>query len=171
MLQIPLRKLDELKPRPAAGGNGVDLIAEPWGLGGNSYQVGGFPTGWSEWNDHYRDAMRMAQNRLGVAPVSVATLATRFSGSSDLYQNNDRRPWNSVNFIVAHDGFLFFHDTNQPRMFPGLATIEASIQARGLPIRYVTCCNGARSVEGQKLPQAMRARAATRRKRMRARLT
>ena len=99
------RIVRELKPRPAAGGDGVDLIAEPWGIGGNSYQVGGFPKGWSEWNDHYRDAMRVAQNRLGVAPVSVATLATRFSGSSDLYQNNDRLPWNSVNFIVAHDGF------------------------------------------------------------------
>ena len=99
------RIVRELKPRPAGGGDGVDLIAEPWGIGGNSYQVGGFPTGWSEWNDHYRDAIRVAQNRLGVAPVSVATLATRFSGSSDLYQNNDRLPWNSVNFIVAHDGF------------------------------------------------------------------
>ena len=99
------RIVRELKPRPATGGDGVDLIAEPWGIGGNSYQVGGFPTGWSEWNDHYRDAIRVAQNQLGVAPVSVATLATRFSGSSDLYQNNDRQPWNSVNFIVAHDGF------------------------------------------------------------------
>ncbi len=99
------RIVRELKPRPATGGDGVDLIAEPWGIGSNSYQVGGFPTGWSEWNDHYRDAIRVAQNRLGVAPISVATLATRFSGSSDLYQNNDRLPWNSVNFIVAHDGF------------------------------------------------------------------
>jgi isoamylase len=99
------RIVRELKPRPAAGGEGVDLIAEPWGIGGNSYQVGGFPKGWSEWNDHYRDAMRVAQNKLGVAPLSVATLATRFSGSSDLYQNSDRLPWNSVNFIVAHDGF------------------------------------------------------------------
>ena len=99
------RIVRELKPRPAGGGDGIDLIAEPWGIGGNSYQVGGFPTGWSEWNDHYRDAIRVAQNRLGVAPVSVATLATRYSGSSDLYRNNDRLPWNSVNFIVAHDGF------------------------------------------------------------------
>jgi glycogen operon protein len=99
------RIVRELKPRPAGGGDGIDLIAEPWGIGGNSYQVGGFPTGWSEWNDHYRDAIRVAQNRLGVAPVSVATLATRYSGSSDLYRNNDRLAWNSVNFIVAHDGF------------------------------------------------------------------
>jgi isoamylase len=99
------RIVRELPPRPAAGGSGVDLIAEPWAVGGNSYQVGGFPTGWSEWNGHYRDDLREAQNELGVIPVSVATLATRFSGSSDLYQNNGRSPWNSVNFMVAHDGF------------------------------------------------------------------
>ena len=95
------RIVRELKPRPATGGDGVDLIAEPWGIGGNSYQVGGFPTGWSEWNDHYRDTIRVAQNRLGVAPVSVATLATRFSGSSDLYQNNDRL---ALEFRELHRG-------------------------------------------------------------------
>jgi isoamylase len=99
------RIVRELGPRPAAGGAGVDLIAEPWAIGGNSYQVGGFPTGWSEWNGLYRDTLRAAQNELGVVPVSVATLATRFSGSADLYQNNGRSPWNSVNFMVAHDGF------------------------------------------------------------------
>jgi glycogen operon protein len=59
------RIVRELKPRPAGGGDGIDLIAEPWGIGGNSYQVGGFPTGWSEWNNHYRDAIRVAQNRCG----------------------------------------------------------------------------------------------------------
>jgi isoamylase len=99
------RIVRELPPRPAAGGSGVDLIAEPWAIGGNSFQVGGFPTGWSEWNGLYRDTFRKAQNELGVVPVSVATLAMRFSGSSDLYQNNGRSPWNSVNFMVAHDGF------------------------------------------------------------------
>jgi glycogen operon protein len=99
------RVVRELPPRPAAGGVGVDLIAEPWAIGGNSYQVGGFPTGWSEWNGSYRDTLREAQNELGVIPVSIATLATRFSGSADLYQNNGRSPWNSVNFMVAHDGF------------------------------------------------------------------
>lgn len=99
------RIVRELPPRPAAGGSGVDLIAEPWAIGGNSFQVGGFPTGWSEWNGLYRDTLREAQNELGVVPVSVATLARRFSGSSDLYQDNGRSPWNSVNFMVAHDGF------------------------------------------------------------------
>ena len=110
------RIVRELPPRPAAGGDGVDLIAEPWAIGGNSFQVGGFPAGWSEWNGLYRDTLREAQNEQGVVPVSVATLATRFSGSSDLYQNNGRLPWNSVNFMVAHDGFTLkdLYSCNSP---------------------------------------------------------
>ncbi len=99
------RIVRELPPRPAAGGDGVELIAEPWAIGGNSFQVGGFPAGWSEWNGPYRDAVRAAQNELGVVKVSIGTLAARFAGSSDFYQNNGRSPWNSVNFIVSHDGF------------------------------------------------------------------
>ena len=82
------RIVRELPPRPATGGSGVDLIAEPWAIGGNSFQVGGFPTGWSEWNGLYRDTLREAQNNLNVVPVSIATLATRFSGSADLYQSS-----------------------------------------------------------------------------------
>jgi len=99
------RIVRELPPRPAAGGSGVDLIAEPWAIGGNSYQVGGFPAGWSEWNGIYRDTLRQAQNQMGVTPVTPSQLATRFAGSSDLYQGSGRSPWNSVNFMVAHDGF------------------------------------------------------------------
>jgi glycogen operon protein len=99
------RIVAELPPRPAAGGTGVDLIAEPWAIGGNSYQVGGFPTGWAEWNGIYRDTVRQAQNKLGSATVTTGQMATRFSGSSDLYQNNGRKPWHSVNFLTAHDGF------------------------------------------------------------------
>jgi glycogen operon protein len=99
------RIVAELPPRPAGGGSGVDLIAEPWAIGGNSYQVGGFPSGWSEWNGAYRDAVRQAQNKLGSVTVTTGTLATRFSGSSDLYGDDGRKPWNSVNFLVAHDGF------------------------------------------------------------------
>ncbi len=95
----------ELTVRPAAGGSGVDLIAEPWAIGGNSYQVGGFPSGWSEWNGIYRDTMRASQNKLGAVPITTGQLATRFSGSSDLYQGNGRKPWNSINLMVAHDGF------------------------------------------------------------------
>jgi glycogen operon protein len=99
------RIVAELPPRPAGGGSGVDLIAEPWAIGGNSYQVGGFPAGWAEWNGAYRDTVRQAQNKLGSVTVTTGTLATRFSGSSDLYGDDGRKPWNSVNFIVAHDGF------------------------------------------------------------------
>ena len=99
------RIVRELPPRAATGGSGVDLIAEPWAIGGNSYQVGGFPTGWSEWNGIYRDTLREAQNEMGVVAITPSQLATRFAGSSDLYQNNGRSPWNSVNFMVAHDGF------------------------------------------------------------------
>lgn len=99
------RIVRELPPRPATGGSGVDLIAEPWAIGGNSYQVGGFPSGWSEWNGIYRDTFRKSQNKVGVEPITPAQLATRFSGSSDLYQDDGRKPWHSINFMVAHDGF------------------------------------------------------------------
>ncbi len=99
------RIVAELPPRPAAGGAGVDLIAEPWAIGGNSYQVGGFPSGWSEWNGIYRDTVRSAQNQLGSAVVTTGTMASRFAGSSDLYGDDGRKPWNSVNFLTAHDGF------------------------------------------------------------------
>lgn len=93
----------ELPPRPDSGGEGVDWIAEPWALGEGTYQVGNFPDGWSEWNDQYRDTLRSDQNQLGDVEVTPADLATRFTGSSDLYE--DRSPAASVNFMVAHDGF------------------------------------------------------------------
>lgn len=99
------RIVNELPPRAEAGGSGIDLIAEPWAIGGNSYQVGGFPSGWAEWNGKFRDALRKKQNQLGVETVLTAELATRFAGSSDLYQDDGRKPWHSVNFMVAHDGF------------------------------------------------------------------
>jgi isoamylase len=99
------RIVAELPPRPAGGGSGTDLIAEPWAIGGNSYQVGGFPTGWAEWNGMYRDTVRSAQNKLGSTVVTPGQLASRFAGSSDLYGDDGRKPWHSVNFITAHDGF------------------------------------------------------------------
>ncbi len=99
------RILNEIPARPFGGGSGVDLIAEPWAIDGNSYQVGNFPGGWIEWNDKYRDELRKKQNQLGVETVTMGQLATRFSGSSDLYADDGRRPWHSVNFVVAHDGF------------------------------------------------------------------
>src|SRR5580658_7875052 len=93
------RILKEFTVRPAAGGSGLDLFAEPWGIGGNSYQLGGFPLGWSEWNGVFRDSMRQAQNELGSMTISIGQDATDFSGSSDLFQASGRSPWNSTNFI------------------------------------------------------------------------
>ncbi len=94
-----------LPPRPAAGGSGTDLIAEPWAIGDGTYQLGNFPAGWSEWNGSFRDTLRADQNELGVQNVTPSQLATRFAGSSDLFQDDGRAPGNSVNFMVAHDGF------------------------------------------------------------------
>ena len=68
----------ELPPRPASGGTGVDLIAEPWAIGGNSYQVGGFPSGWSEWNGSYRDILRQDQNNLGSAVYHTRSISISF---------------------------------------------------------------------------------------------
>lgn len=99
------RVVAELPPRPALGGSGVDLIAEPWAIGGNSYQVGGFPSGWAEWNGSYRDVVRQAQNKLGSVAITTGQMASRFAGSSDLYGDDGRKPWHSVNFVTAHDGF------------------------------------------------------------------
>jgi isoamylase len=80
----------------------VKLIAEPWDIGEGGYQVGNFPALWSEWNGHYRDTVRDFWRG---EPSTVAELASRLTGSSDLYQNDTRRPVASVNFVTAHDGF------------------------------------------------------------------
>ena len=99
------RILREFTVRPAAGGSGLDLFAEPWAIGGNSYQLGGFPVGWSEWNGAFRDTMREAQNELGTSSASsIGQDATDFAGSSNLFQASGRSPWNSTNFIDVHDG-------------------------------------------------------------------
>ncbi|WP_338849693.1 isoamylase [Massilia sp. W12] len=95
----------EFTVRPATGGAGLDLIAEPWAIGGNSYQVGGFPAAWGEWNGQFRDVLRQSQNKMGIAPITPGQIASRIAGSADLYQSSGRKPWHSVNFITAHDGF------------------------------------------------------------------
>jgi glycogen operon protein len=84
----------------------VKLIAEPWDLGQGGYQVGNFPTGWSEWNGKYRDCMRDFWRG---AESMVGEFAKRFTGSPDLYQGNSRTPTASINFICCHDGFTL-HD-------------------------------------------------------------
>jgi len=80
----------------------VKLIAEPWDLGEGGYQVGNFPVLWTEWNGKYRDSMRQFWKGEG---TSVSELATRLSGSNDLYATSGRQPYASINFITAHDGF------------------------------------------------------------------
>jgi isoamylase len=81
---------------------GVKLIAEPWDLGPNGYQLGGFPPRWAEWNDRYRDTVRgywRGDHAL------VPHLAERLAGSSDLFGSNGRSPPQSINFVACHDGF------------------------------------------------------------------
>jgi glycogen operon protein len=84
----------------------VKLIAEPWDLGEGGYQVGNFPSGWTEWNDKYRDTMRAYWKGDGGL---IGEFAQRLTGSSDLYGKSGRRPHASINFVTAHDGFTL-HD-------------------------------------------------------------
>jgi pullulanase/glycogen debranching enzyme len=83
----------------------VKLIAEPWDLGEGGYQVGNFPVGWTEWNGRYRDVVRDYWRGEGGL---MGQLAHRLTGSSDLYQHSGRRPYASINFITAHDGFTLY---------------------------------------------------------------
>jgi isoamylase len=84
----------------------VKLIAEPWDIGEGGYQVGKFPLGWAEWNGKYRDCIR---DYWRGADSMLAEFAERFTGSSDLYKADYRRPTASINFVTAHDGFTL-HD-------------------------------------------------------------
>ncbi len=84
----------------------VKLIAEPWDLGEGGYQVGNFPVGWTEWNGKYRDTVRRFWKGEGGV---ISEMATRLAGSSDLYERSGRRPYASINFVTAHDGFTL-HD-------------------------------------------------------------
>jgi isoamylase len=80
----------------------VKLIAEPWDIGDGGYQVGNFPPVWSEWNGKFRDTVRDFWRG---EPATLPELASRLTGSSDLYQADTRRPVASINFVTAHDGF------------------------------------------------------------------
>ena len=80
----------------------VKLIAEPWDVGINGFQVGNFPAGWMEWNAKYRDCMRQFWKG---DDEMIPEFANRITGSSDLYLSDSRTPMASVNFITAHDGF------------------------------------------------------------------
>lgn len=80
----------------------VKLIAEPWDIGPGGYRVGGFPPGWSEWNDQYRDTLRGFWRG---DPGQLPGLARTIAGSREMFEPNGRQAWASVNFITAHDGF------------------------------------------------------------------
>jgi isoamylase len=91
---------DTIRQDPVMGS--VKLIAEPWDLGPDGYQLGNFPPGWAEWNGQYRDTVRRFwKGDQGL----VAGLASRVAGSSDIFGYRGRRPWASINFVTAHDGF------------------------------------------------------------------
>ncbi|ANB75948.1 glycogen debranching enzyme [Paraburkholderia phytofirmans OLGA172] len=92
--------LDSCRQDPVL--SSVRLVAEPWDCGPGGYQVGGFPPGWAEWNDRFRDTVREYWKG---DEGKVADLATRLTGSGDRFNRRGRRPWASVNFICAHDGF------------------------------------------------------------------
>ena len=83
----------------------IKLIAEPWDVGPGGYQVGGFPRGWLEWNDRFRDTMRGFWLQSGHGVRSRGDFALRLCASSDLYQAPNRMPATSVNYVVSHDGF------------------------------------------------------------------
>jgi glycogen operon protein len=81
---------------------GVKMIAEPWDLGPGGYQVGGFPNGWVEWNDKFRDDVRAFWLR---HPCTRGAFAQRLCGSSDVFQPRNRTPAESLNYVISHDGF------------------------------------------------------------------
>src|SRR5690606_30979013 len=84
----------------------VKLIGEPWDIGPGGYQVGEFPPGWAEWNGKFRDTVRRFWKGDGGL---ISDFAARVTGSGDMYDRSGRRPWSSINFITAHDGFTL-HD-------------------------------------------------------------
>jgi isoamylase len=96
--------LDSCRQDPVL--SGLKLIAEPWDVGPGGYQVSRFPPHWAEWNDQYRDTVRSFWRG---DEGQIAELGTRISGSADMFNRRGRRPWASVNFVTAHDGFTL-HD-------------------------------------------------------------
>jgi glycogen operon protein len=97
------------------------LLAEPWAVVANSYEVGHFPAGWSEWNDTFRDTVREDQNENGTTAITPGTLATKLAGSKDVYAN--RSPAAGITYLVSHDGFTL-HD---------LYACDASANAQAWP--------------------------------------
>ncbi len=107
---------DGILARAAAELPDAHLIAEPWGIGDGTYQLGNFPAGWAEWNAEFRDHLRRDQNRHGLETATLGWLANRVSGSPNLFAP-DRRPYHSINYVVSHDGFTLrdLHTCNVKR--------------------------------------------------------
>ncbi len=80
----------------------VKLVAEPWDVGAGGYRLGGFPPGWSEWNDQFRDTVRAYWRG---DPGLLPALARAMTGSREIFEHNGRQPWASVNYVCSHDGF------------------------------------------------------------------
>ena len=109
----------------------VKLIAEPWDLGVDGYQLGSFPPGWSEWNDRFRDTVRRFwRGESGL----LSDLAYRLTGSSDVFGWSGRGPTASVNYVTAHDGFTledlvsYAVKTNEPNSEGGRDGAERKLQ-------------------------------------------
>jgi glycogen operon protein len=109
--------------RPAAGGSGLDMIAEPNAAGGavgdNVAQQGNFPPGFSEWNFTYKEVLPKAQNKLGIVTIAPGAVADAFTGSASLFKGalrNNRNPWNSINYMDSHDGLTLndLYSCNSP---------------------------------------------------------
>ncbi|WP_232628297.1 glycogen debranching protein GlgX [Methylobacterium sp. Leaf118] len=112
--------------------NDVKLIAEPWDCGPGGYQVGGFPPGWAEWNDRFRDDVRgYWKGDGGLLP----SLASRITASADKFNKRGRRPWASVNFITAHDGFTL-NDTVSYNEKHNMANGEDNRDGHGHNLSY-----------------------------------
>ena len=119
--------------------NGVKLIAEPWDCGPGGYQVGGFPPGWAEWNDRFRDDVRgYWRGDEGMLP----DLAARLTGSADKFNKRGRKPWASVNFLTAHDGFTLNDTVVVQREAQRWRTARTTATATRTTSRTITASRG-----------------------------
>jgi isoamylase len=123
------RAIRELPARPEHGGPGVDLFAEPWGVGPGTYQLGHFPhhhshkAGMAEWNGAFRDTLKRAENKWGISSPTPGEMAARLSGSADLFSTGMKGPTASVNYVVSHDGptlkdLVSFNERNNHQGYP-----------------------------------------------------
>jgi len=131
----------------------VKLIAEPWDIGEGGYQVGKFPPGWTEWNGKYRDCIRDFWRG---ADSTLAEFAERFTGSSDLYKDDNRRPTASINFITAHDGFTLkdlvsYNDKHNEANGEGNQDGESQNRSWNCGAEGPTEDEGIKSLRGQQL--------------------